>query len=130
MEDILGFNDESESESSEEERAKVRNDRFALDVYTEPRKLVNFMNRMRRVPLDAIDDKIVHETYPAALWLFRSAAVCGNVNGTRALKMWLDWAQPIINSGKRRQKKNNDSPGSVAFLPREPQPGEERDDSA
>lgn len=120
-EDLLGFDGESEFD----DKPVVRGDRFDLEQFVDPRKMITWMNRTRRLPLEAIDDAIVNKTYSAAVWLFRSAAVSGQINAAKAMKLWLDWAQPVINKSKRDRKKPEESKGSVAFLPRNPQPGDE-----
>jgi hypothetical protein len=131
MEDLLGFDTEDESEDAPDSNVPaVRGDRFEIDHFVDPKKLIRFMNTTRRLPLEAVDDYIVNKTYPAAVWLFRSAAVSGQINATRSMKMWLDWATPIINASKRKRKDPPKSPGSVAFLPREPKPGDERKDES
>lgn len=121
-EDLLGYNPDDESE--EANVPAVRGDRFGIDHFVDPKKLIRWMNNTRRLPLEAIDDAIVNKTYAAAVWLFRSAAVSGQLNAAKSMKLWLDWAQPIINASKRQRKKPPESKGSVAFLPRNPQPGD------
>lgn len=128
-EDLLGFapGEEFEPEKGANDRHPViRNDRFNVEQWSDHRKLVTFMNTMRHVPLDAIDDSIVDDSYSAAVWLFRKAAVEGDLKATSAMEKWLAWAKPIINRPKKVQEPKP-SKGSVAFLAREPSgetPGE------
>ena len=127
--DLLGFTPDpaaiDEFKVPAGERPYKREDRFDIDKYTDPQQLVKWINSTRKVPLEAIDDFVVNETYPIAVWLFRAAAIEGHIESTRAMRMWLEWAQPIINRSKREQKKATPSKGSVAFLPREPKKDEE-----
>lgn len=127
-EDLLGFDLEDE-ELEDNRLAKYRNDRFSLEQYVDPAKLVTWMNRTRRLPLEKIDEVMVDQTYAAAVWLFRSAAVAGHLNAAKAVELWLKWAQPIITNSKRERKKPMKSVGSVEFLPRNPNPGDEQDES-
>lgn len=137
-EDLLGFTPvgagEPEGEfeyDNDELPAKsipaIRGDRFGVDKMTDPRKLITWMNNTRKLPLEAIDKVMVDQTYAAAVWLFRSAAVAGDLKATKAMEAWLAWAKPIINLPERN-KKPKPSTGSVAFLPRNPtavdEPGE------
>lgn len=121
-EDLLGFTpgNEFESGTSDNDRhAVIRADRFNVEHWSDHRKLITFMNTMRHVPLDGIDDSIVNDTYSAAVWLFRKAAVEGDLKAASAMEKWLVWAKPIINRPKPTQAPKP-SKGSVAFLAREP----------
>lgn len=135
-EDILGFLPEGAGEfeppqvlakSDKENVPYVRSDRFdAVDFeqWRDPQKMIKFMNNMRTTSLEEIDAAIVKESYAAAIWLFRKYAINGDVKGTNSMEKWLNWARPIQNrppSGKTLPQ----SPGSSAFLPREPKHDEE-----
>ncbi len=132
-EDLLGFDtpesfpepDEFAVSKSGEKKQYIRGDRFGIEDWADPKKMITFMNKMQTVPLDAIDDAIVHESYTAMMWLLREAAVNGDLKAVTAREKWLEWAKPIINRSKA-PKELPASKGSVAFMPREPSSGEER----
>lgn len=126
-EDILGFTPEGSGEYDPTKIDKnrqalppvVRGDRFSVADWRDSQKMIRFMNNMRTVPIEAIDDQIVNDSYAAAVWLFRKAAVDGDLKATTAMEKWLAWAKPILNKQKDRPETPT-SPGSVAFMPRVP----------
>jgi hypothetical protein len=127
--DLLGFTPEGSGEldlakSDNPDPPYIRGDRFSVDQWRDKKKMITWMNQMRKAPIDGIDDTIVNESYSAAVWLFRQAAIDGDLKATTALKMWLEWAKPITNR-KKPPREIPQSPGSVAFLPREVTPDEE-----
>lgn len=122
-EDPLGFSPEGAGEFEEPATAKYAertgpNRELDIEAMTDPRKLARWMAVTRRLPLESIDKVIVERTYAAALWLFRSAAITGDIKATKAMEAWLNWAKPIINR-KQAARGVTPSSGSVAFLPRE-----------
>lgn len=124
--DLLGFSLDApqglgEFDKSEEAVVPyVRGDRFSVERMTDEKKMITWINSVRKAPIDGIDDMIVHESYAAAVWLFRAAAVRGDLKATSALEKWLIWAKPIVNR-PRPDAAPKPSTGSVAFLPREPE---------
>ena len=130
-EDLLGFavnepqlevtnefeTQETKPEPSGELVAKYRT--ADIDSMTDPKKLARWMVITRNVPLESIDQAIVERTYAAAVWLFRSSAISGDLKATRAMESWLEWAKPIISKPKK-VREVKPSRGSVAFLPRVP----------
>lgn len=136
MEDILGFDspeqlptqEQSAEADAEElvttESAEMRSGRFTIDKLIDPKKIANWMNKTRKMPIEAIDLVMVTNTYAAAVFEFRSAALNGHLNRAKSIELWLKWAAPIIQASKRDQKKPKESKGSVAFLPREPEKDE------
>lgn len=102
----------------------VRGDRFDTEDWMDTKKLITFMNNMRTVPIEGIDDMIVNDSYAAAVWHFRKSAIEGDLKATSAMKIWLDWAKPILMR-KKPAEEIPQSPGSVAFLPREAKTEEE-----
>lgn len=131
-EDILGFLPDGAGEFDSTKIDKkpiqyVRGDRFdAVDFeqWRDPQKMIKFMNNMQHVPIEAIDDRIVNESYAAAVWLFRKYAINGDAKGTATMEKWLNWAKPIL-SRPPQPTAAEQSPGSSAFLAREPKTGEE-----
>lgn len=124
VEELLGIEPEGSGEfdnSKPEIQTKFRSDRDGLEKFADPQRMIRWMNQTRRMPIEAIDDFHVNETYPAAIWLFRQAAVCGDLKATQALKLWLEWAKPILHK-KKPEKAPEHSKGSAAFAPREPEP--------
>lgn len=126
-EDLLGEMPEGagEFEPPPEVRPMTRADRFSIESMTDHSKLVSWMNKTRKAPIEGIDSMIVNRSYAAAVWLFRAAAVNGDLKGTKAMEAWLAWAKPIITATKRERKTPPLSQGSVAFLPRTPSGDEE-----
>lgn len=121
-EDLLGFNPPSEFEpptGNNDRHAVIRGDRFNIENWQDHKLLIRFMNEMRHVPLDGIDDEIVNDSYSAIVWLFREAVVRGDLKAATTAEKWLLWAKPVINRPKAAQELKP-SKGSVAFLPREP----------
>lgn len=125
--DFLGFDHPNTSEFMEpKEVAKsdkklppyIRGDRFSLEDWMDTKKLITFMNSMRTAPIDGIDDLIVNESYAAAVWQFRKAAIEGDLKAASAMKLWLDWAKPILGR-KKLPAEIPQSPGSSAFGPRD-----------
>ncbi len=79
--------------------------------------LAAFLAFTKSAPFEGISETIIAEAYAAVVWEFRQAAFYGDIDKTRSLKMWLDWAAPYI-----RPKANDEgghNPGTAAFLPRE-----------
>lgn len=95
-----------------------------FDKMIDDNDMLNWMTKTATLPLDSVDEAIVNQTYPAAVWLLRSFAVRGDLKATQSIKIWLDWAKPIKDAPKR-EKVPKPSRGSVAFLPRTPTGGEE-----
>lgn len=89
-------------------------------------ELLKFLRKMRTVPTDGIDDFIVNQTYPAAVWKMREFALNGMYTETRAMELWLKWAGEVLKKPKRKQKAL--STGSAAFGAREPAKEEENSD--
>lgn len=100
---------------------QLRTENFSIADFSDNKKFIRWMNKVRRVPLEGIDAYIVAQTYAAAVWEFRRAAIDGNLKATKAIEAWLMWAKPIIQQMAHRDKPANVSKGSVAFLPREPE---------
>ncbi len=105
-------------------KSPYRADSFRIEDFTDEAKIIPWMNKTMKLPLEAIDEAMVDRTYPAAVWMLRKAAFEGNLKATNAMKIWLEWAKPIIDKPKA-PKETTRSVGSVAFLPREP--GEEKE---
>ena len=116
IDDLLGAENEPAGKTA------LRGDRFSVERFIDLKNLIPWMNKTRNMPIDAIDSVIVNDTYGAALWLFRQAAVAGNINATKSMQIWLDWAKPVLRqqSDKEKNTAKNVSPGSAAFMPREP----------
>lgn len=126
-EDLLGFAPESEFTSSASDNDRhpvIRGDRFNVEHWLDHKKLITFMNSMRHVPLDGIDDEIVNDSYSAVVWLFRKAVVEGDLKAASTAEKWLLWAKPIIGKAKPAEAPTP-SKGSIAFLAREPKANEE-----
>lgn len=87
----------------------------SIDNLTDPKAIVQWMNATRRLPYDAIEDTAVDLGYPAVVWLFRRAAITGNVQQAKACEMWLRWAQPIVARSKEPDKERDITPKQ--FLP-------------
>lgn len=94
-----------------------------VDQWANPDELMKWMKKMRHVPTEGIDDKIVHDTYAAAVWKLRECALAGDYTGTRAMELFLKWAAGVIARPKRDEK--NVSPGSASFGAREPETGDD-----
>jgi hypothetical protein len=102
----------------------LRRDEWSMDVMTDDRKLLTWINQAMDVPLETVDMHIVNKSYPAIIWLFRKAAIEGNLKQTKALEMWLNWAKPIV-ARPPMPAEATPSTGSLAFSLREPDPQEE-----
>lgn len=125
LDDLLGFSDQIQTGEFDppDNPAPAPPLPGALEMFNRRTSLSeeNFqtwMEAMANCGTDEIDETMVASTYPAALWIFRQAALSGDVKATRAIEAWIDWAKPIAN----RKKPVNVTPsyGSSAFLPREP----------
>jgi hypothetical protein len=81
--------------------------------------LLKFMQKMKKMPFEAIDSVIVDQTYPVAVWKMREFALMGLYTETRAMELWLKWAREVIARPKRETK--TVSKGSAKFGPREPE---------
>lgn len=79
--------------------------------------LAKFLAFTKTAPFEGIGETIIHQTYAAAVWHFRNAALRGDIDMTRSIKMWLEWAQPFIRPKAKEDGIHN--PGTAAFLPRE-----------
>lgn len=101
----------------------------SIETYTNPNHLIDFMNRSVGLPADVIEATVVAGGYAAAVWQFRAAALKGDYNTTKALEIWLKWAQTVIEDQQKPPAEENNSPGSVAFIKADrtaPPPGTEK----
>jgi hypothetical protein len=89
-----------------------------IEQWANDEKLLKFMKRMKHVPTAGIDSYVVNETYAAAVWKMREAALAGDYTATRAIQLWLTWADVKL---KKPGKMKNVSKGSAAFGAREPE---------
>lgn len=80
--------------------------------------MLRFIAKTMEVPFEGISDAIIHQGYAAVLWRFREAALSGDIDTTRALKLWLDWAQPHVSKPQPKEE-SIQNPHAAAFLPRE-----------
>lgn len=80
--------------------------------------LAKFIDGTNRAVPEAIADSVIQRGYAAVTWHFRKAALMGDIDKARALKLWLDWAQPLINKPKHDGERIV-NPGTAAFAPRE-----------
>lgn len=131
LSDFLGFTPPGAGEfavtkSDKKPPPYVRGDRFDIEDWMDTKKLITFMNNMRTVPIDGIDDMIVNDSYAAAVWHFRKSAIEGDLKATSAMKLWLEWAKPILTR-KKPAEEIPQSLGSVAFLPRTPKPADDEE---
>lgn len=100
--DLLGFVPEGTGEfdapevSPSEKVVPYRKETFSVENFLDEKRLITWMNRTRKIPLGAIDDHVVAKSYPAVIWLFRAAAISGDLKRTKALEAWLNWAKPIL----------------------------------
>ena len=89
-----------------------------LAVYCDNKLMLEFIRQMRRATPEAMNDAIIGHGYAAVMWKFREAALLGDIDRTRALKMWLEWAQPHIDKPKEDPERIS-NPNAAAFLPRD-----------
>ena len=82
-------------------------------------ELLKWMRRMKNVPTDGVDDLITNQTYAAAVWRLREAALSGDFTATRAIEIWLKWAKEVLKRPRGEDRKP--SKASIAFAPREPE---------
>lgn len=88
-----------------------------VDQLLSKENLFAFVAFTKSAPFEGISETAISQAYAAIVWNFRQAALVGDIDRTRAMKMWLDWAAPYI-----RPKANDEgghNPGTAAFLPRE-----------
>jgi hypothetical protein len=102
---------------SEYEAAPAQPPDFEEDFFDKD-KLAKFMADTMLVPLEAISDAVINRGYAAVVWHFRAAALSGDIDKARSLKMWLDWAQSHMDKPKPSAERVV-NPGTQAFLPRE-----------
>lgn len=89
-----------------------------LEVFSDPKKFIKFVNAMRKVPLENIADCVINDGYAAVLWKFREAALSGDIIATRSLKIFLDWAEPHVRAPKKERADVIKNVNSAAFGPR------------
>lgn len=89
------------------------------DEFFDKTKLAKFIADTMSVPFEGISDTIIHRGYAAVVWHFRQAAIVGDIDRARSLKMWLDWAEPRIDRQRKPTDTGARNPGTAAFLPRE-----------
>jgi hypothetical protein len=100
--DLLGFTTEGAGEFDPPETpppggkvSPYRKETFSVENFLDEKRLLTWMNRTRNIPLEAVDDNVVNKSYPAMIWLFRAAAISGDLKRTKAIEAWLNWAKPI-----------------------------------
>jgi hypothetical protein len=70
--------------------------------------------------VEALDDHVANETYAAALWVFRAAALKGDYPATRSMEIWLNWAGKKLRERKNPPKPVN-NPNQANFGSRAPE---------
>lgn len=86
------------------------------EQFFEKENLAKFIAHTMTAPFEGISETIIAQGYAAVVWHFRQAALIGDIDRTRSLKMWLDWAAPYIRPKAKEDGEVN--PGTAAFLPR------------
>lgn len=96
------------------QRASSDTDEELLD----PKKLAEFIANTMTAPYEGIADTVISRGYAAVVWHFRQAAILGDIDRVRALKLWLDWAEPRIDR-RQNPKDHINNPAGAGFGPRE-----------
>lgn len=117
IDDLLG-DGPSEFAGSPQSSALVKPTNVALDVLTDPDKLLAFLEATRTAPFEGIDSLAVSEGYAAAVWLYRSSALMGDYKRTKALQLWIEWANMVQARPEASVEEKVVNPNVRNFLPR------------
>lgn len=118
-EDLLGFIPDGAGEFDMPAVPAVQPTPIGISAMINENRIAAWLEHTATIPFDGIDREIVEQTYATAVWLFRAAAVTGDLKAVKSLATWLNWAKPIMDAPQPTAQTL--SPGSVAFLPRTPQ---------
>jgi hypothetical protein len=97
--------DESDEPGELPEDTRKQIKKNPIEAWSDPLKFKQWVKVTRQVAIEALDDRVANETYGAALWKFREAALNGDYTATRSMEIWLNWA-----SKKLRERKNPPTP--------------------
>jgi hypothetical protein len=97
--------DESDEPGELPEDTRKQIKKNPIEMWSDPLKFKQWVKVTRQVAIEALDDRVANETYGAALWKFREAALSGDYTATRSMEIWLNWA-----SKKLRERKNPPTP--------------------
>lgn len=103
FDDLIG--DSEEGPPAEKKKAGRPPNVTSIAKWTDPKQIINFINQMQKLPIEAIDDIVINQGYAAAVWQFRAAALTGDYTMARALEIWLKWAAPHLAKPKREKMK-------------------------
>lgn len=117
FDDLLGYVIEEEHAPKNEFVARMEETIHPYEQFTDNEQMQRFIEAAASVPFDGINDAIIGKAYPAMVWKFREAALLGDIDKTRSIKMWLEWAEPYVNRpvGEDEGPRN---PNTANFLPR------------
>lgn len=100
-----------EAEESKQYRKGTHDD--PVPRYTDPRRMIDFINQTRRKPIERIETDIVNDSMPLMLWKLREYALRGEYTEARAVEIWLNWAAKVQSRPKQQKKDPNVASGAL-----------------
>lgn len=88
-----------------------------IAMWQDDRWFKRWLRAVKNAPTEKLKDQVIEETYPAALWRFREAATQGDYTATRAMQIWIDWADKNIKERPKAPPKQVNNPAVAKFMP-------------